>query len=144
MTIKLADLSLPKESQHSYCGENNLDLIPLYVGILKKTENNPALYPRLLRRQVELKIVSAVRFALREERCDMIPKIVEFRCAPPKTTPRARGNLSMAELSSYDLWSDQFGNSWFVTLQYDKSGWLVTLGGRERPDGTVEWQLYMD
>lgn len=144
MTVKLADLSLPEESQYSYCGKNNLDLIPLYVSVLKKTENNPALYPRLMRRQVELKIVSAVRFALREEKCDTIPQIVEFRCAPPKTTPAARGSLTMTELSSRDLWSDQWGNSWFATLQYDKSGWLVTIAGRERADATMEWTVYAD
>lgn len=130
MTIKLADLHLPEKSLHSYCGEYNMDLIPLYVRTLQRTEGARSLYPQLLRRQVEMKVVSAVRFAAREAiEMNMIPQVVEFRCGPLK------GGKPTA---------DEWGNRFFVTLEYNTHGYLMTLGGHEHLDGSMEWQLYMD
>lgn len=72
-------------------------------------------------------LTSAVRFAMREEKCDQIPRI-----------------LGAYWLSLPDEW----GNSFLVEVEYASLGWRATFAGREFLPGNkpkyIRWTMYMD
>lgn len=68
-------------------------------------------------------VVSAVREIMRNEQCDMIPKVLG--------------------VTSCSVWgrTDQWGNKYFIEVQYAKNGWRAVYAapGRHGP-----WVCYMN
>jgi hypothetical protein len=126
MTVKLADISLPKSSITNYAA--GMDLIPFCNKVLRAVDEHPELAsPKMFRHEISKIIVSAVRFALLNEDCDKIPLITELRVFDPaRHTP------------------DQWGSTHTCTLEYASRGWMVTLGGKILPGGQMEWTVYAD
>ena len=68
-------------------------------------------------------ITSAVRYAMREEQCDQIPRVIGAYW------------LSMP---------DRWGNSFLIEVEYARRGYRATFAGRENENKSITWQMYMD
>lgn len=119
MSIHVGQIYVPKKSSENYYAAKGQDLCPTANRVLTTLDPRKAAYVVFARM-----VLGAIRFAMKEYRCNMIPVIKEMRVIPRNE------------------WSDTF----VIVLQYDKSGYYTMLAGHFLEDDAtkIKWSVYMD